>query len=183
MTVRLIATVVLRLPDLPVIVTVDVPAAAEGAAVSVRIALAGVDPALNKPVMPAGRPEMLTVTALAKPFCGVRVRVLLPVAPCGMLSAVGEADKMNVGCGVMVSAIVVLLVVLPELPITVTVEYPGAVLAAALNVRVVVRVADAALNVAVIPAGKPVTEKATVPLKLVCGVTVMVLVALPLRKC
>jgi hypothetical protein len=38
---------------------------------------------------------------------------------------------------------------------------------------------DAGLNAAVTPDGSPVVEKTTVPLKLPCGVTVMVLVPLP----
>jgi hypothetical protein len=162
-TVRLIATVVLRLPDLPVMVTVDVTATAEGATVSVRMALAGVVPALNEPATPAGRPEMLTVTAFEKPFCGVRESVLLPVAPCGMLSAVGEADKMNVGCGVMVSATVVLAIRTPEVPVMVTVAEDAAVLAA---VKVTVLwPAITGLKAAVTPAGSPDAASATVALK------------------
>ena len=77
-------------------------------------------------------------------------------------------------------AIVALLLVVPDVPVTVTVEVPGAVLAAAFRVSVVVCAAvDAGLNVAVTPAGRPVAENATVPLKLPCGVTLNVLVPLP----
>ena|ERR1700678_3121050 len=106
--------------------------------------------------------------------------VLAPLVPGLTLTLAGVAESVKLAGAATVSVIVVRLVALPELPVTVTVELPGAALAAALNVRVVVRVADAALNVAVMSAGKPVTEKATVELKLPCGATVMVLVALPL---
>jgi len=74
--------VFVRLPDLPVMVTVDVPAAAAAVAVSVRMAVAGVAPTAKDPATPLGRPEMLTATVFAKPFCGVKVRVLVPPAPC-----------------------------------------------------------------------------------------------------
>jgi hypothetical protein len=59
------------------------------------------------------------------------------------------------------------------------VELPSAAPAVALNVSVVVRVAAAGLKVAVTPEGRPETEKVTMPLKPVCGATVMVLTPLP----
>lgn len=163
-TVRLITAVWLKLPDLPVMVTVASPGAAEAAAVRVRIALAGVAPPLNEPVTPVGRPERLTVTEPAKPFCGVKVRVLAPVAPCATLSAVGEADKLNVGGGVMASAMVVLLVKAPDVPVIVTVAVAAAAVLAAVNVRVLCPPVTAPA-VAMTPAGKPETASATVPLK------------------
>lgn len=105
--------------------------------------------------------------------------VLAPLAPGMTLTLAGVAERVKLAGAGTVIVTVVLLVVLPEMPVTVTVEVPGAALAAALNVSAVVRAAEAALNVAVIPAGRPVTEKFTALLKLPCGVTVMVLVPLP----
>lgn len=154
----------LRLPDLPVMVTVDVPADAEGAAVSVRMALEGVEPALNEPVTPAGSPEMLTVTAPAKPFCGVRVSVLFPAEPYAMLSAVGEADNVNVGAGVIVSVTVVLVLRAPEVPVIVTVVVEAAAVLAATKVTVLLP-PIIGLSAAVTPAGSPDTASPTVALK------------------
>lgn len=277
-TVRLTVAVLLRLPDLPVMVTVDVPVAAEAVAARVRIAVAPFAPALNDPDTPAGNPDRVTVTVPVNPFCAVKVSVLLPAAPCAMLSEVGAADNVNAGGNVtviamlvlavrapevpvivtaavaaaaaldavkvtvpwpaeiapkvavtpagspeadnatvplkpfkaviatvlaplapgvkltlagvaervklggaaIVSEIVALLLTVPDVPVTVTVEVPSAVLAVAFRVSVVVCAAvDAGLNVAVTPAGRPVAENVTVPLKLPCGVTLNVLVPLP----
>ena len=158
----------LRLPDLPVMVTVAVPAAAEAVAANVRIALADVAPALNDPLTPVGRPMMLTVTVPAKPFCGVKVRVVVPVEPCATLSAVGDADNVNVGCGAMVSAIVVLLVRMPnappDVPVIVTVAVAAAVEAVAAKVSVLWPPMTA-LKVALTPKGSPEAASATGPLK------------------
>jgi hypothetical protein len=269
--------VLVKLPDLPVMVTVDVPIDAVDGISSVSVALEGVVPVLKDPTTPVDRPEIVTVTVLPKPFCGVKVRVLVAAAPRGTLRVLGEADNVNVGGKVTVSAtvvllvrapelpaivtvavaaaavlaavkvtvvwpplmapklamtpegnpeaasaiallkpfkavmamalvtvapalrltlagvaetvklagaatviaIVVLLVMVPDSPVTVTMEVPSAAPAAAFNVSVVLRVAAAGLKVAVTPVGRPLTEKVTVPLKPVCGATVMVLAALP----
>jgi len=70
---------------------------------------------------------------------------------------------MNVGCGVMVSATVVLAIRTPEVPVTVTVAEDAAVLAA---VKVTVLwPAITGLKAAVTPAGSPDAASATVALK------------------
>jgi hypothetical protein len=160
-------------------VTVAEDAAAVLAAVNVTVLW----PAIRGPkaaVTPAGSPDAANATVALKPFCAVIATVLAPLVPGLMLMFAGAAESVKLAGAATVSVIGVRLVALPELPVTVTIELPGAALAAALNVRVVLRVAGAGLNVAVMPAGKPVTEKATVELKLPCEVTVRVLMALPL---
>jgi hypothetical protein len=67
----------------------------------------------------------------------------------------------------------------PDHPMTVTVEDPSGAFAAALNVSVLACAVVTGLNAAVTPAGRPVTEKLTDPLKPPCGATVRVLAALP----
>ena len=67
-TVRAIVVVWLWLPDLPVMVTVDGPVAAEFVTDNVRMQVAGVAPALNDPTTPLGSPEKLNATVLVKPF-------------------------------------------------------------------------------------------------------------------
>ena len=106
-TVRLIVAIWVRLPDLPVRVTVDGPAAADDVTASVKATLAGVGPLPNEPCTPEGRPDMLTVTEPVNPFSGIKVRMLFPVAPCAMLSDVGEAVRVKVGPDAIVNAMVV----------------------------------------------------------------------------
>ena len=105
--------------------------------------------------------------------------VLAPFAPAARLKLAGVAESVKLGEAPTVIAIVVLLLIVPALPVIVTVEVPGAAFVEALNVSVVVRVAVAALNVAVTPVGRPAAEKVTVPLKPLRGVTVIALAPLP----
>ena len=114
--------------------------------------LVGDVPALNEPVTPAGRPATVNVTVLAKPFCGFKVKVLVPTAPWAMLRVAGEAESVNVGGADMVSAIVVLPVRVPDVPVIVTVETPVAIVPAAAKVTLRA-VALAEPKVAVTPAG------------------------------
>lgn len=132
----------------------------------VKRQVAGVAPTLNDPKTPLGRLEKLTVTMFVNPFCGVKVRVLLAVEPCGMLRAAGEADKVNVGGRVMVSAIAVLLVTLPDVPVMVTVAVEAAAVLVAEKVTALLWPAVTGPKVAVTPAGSPEAVSATAPLKL-----------------
>ena len=65
---------------------------------------------------------------------------------------------------------------LPDVPVIVTVAEPTVAVLDAVRVSVLLVVAVAGLNAAVIPAGRPLAERATDPAKLLSGVTVMVLV-------
>jgi hypothetical protein len=80
LTVKLTVVVWVKVPEVPVTVTVEVPVAAELLAVSfnalVVVALAG----LNAAVTPLGRPEAISATLPEKPFFGVTVIVLEPLA-------------------------------------------------------------------------------------------------------
>jgi hypothetical protein len=77
----LTVVVCVKLPDVPVIVTVTVPVVAVplAASVSVLVAVAGLG--LNDAVTPLGRPDADKLTLSLKPFCGVIVTVLVPLAP------------------------------------------------------------------------------------------------------
>ena len=163
---RLIAAVCTRAPDLPVIVTVDDVIAAAPETLNVRTQLAGVGPALNDPVTPAGTPDILSVTTLVKPFWAVRVKLLLADEPCGIFSKAGDADKAKLGLLVMVSAMVVLPMNMLEVPVTVTIALLATALFAAVNVKVLMRAALIGPNLALTPAGSPDTDKVTPELKL-----------------
>jgi hypothetical protein len=82
-----------KLPALPVMVTLTIPVAAVVVAVRVNVLVLGVAPGLNEAVTPAGRPEADRLTLLLKPFCGVTVIVLAPLAPSTMVKLFGDADS------------------------------------------------------------------------------------------
>jgi hypothetical protein len=76
--------VCVRVPDVPVMVTVIVPVVAVPLAVSVNVLLfvaEVVGLGLNAAVTPLGRPEADKLTLPLKPFCGVTVTVLCPLLP------------------------------------------------------------------------------------------------------
>lgn len=56
-------------PDVPVMVSVDVPIAAASVAVSVSVLLPVVDVGENAAVTPVGNPEMERFTLPLKPYC------------------------------------------------------------------------------------------------------------------
>jgi hypothetical protein len=129
---------------------------------------------------PLGRPEADKLTLPLKPFCGVTVIVLVPVAPCAIVRLLGAAEivKFGTGIGFTVREIVVAPDKLPEVPVMVTVTVPVADVPLAVSVNVLVLVALVGVKEADTPLGKPEADKLTLPLKPFCGVTVMVLVAL-----
>ena len=90
---RATVVVLVRLPEVPVIVTVAAPVVAELLAVSVRVlvlvALAG----LNEAVTPPGNPEVDRLTLLLNPSAGFTVIVGVPLAPCVTERLVGDADS------------------------------------------------------------------------------------------
>ena len=75
-TVNAMYAFAVRLPDVPVKVTVDVPAAADPLA-----AIVTTPPAPGVAVTPVGNPPIATDTVPAKPFCGVTVIVLVADPP------------------------------------------------------------------------------------------------------
>ena len=102
--------------------------------------------------------------------------MLVPVAPGTIFKAVGEAEMVNDGGRAMVSAMEVLLVSAPDVPVIVTVAAAAAAVPAAVKVTKLVRLGVIGPKVAVTPAGSPDAASATVALKPDCGVTAMVLV-------
>ena len=91
--------VCVRLPDLPVTVTVTVPVVAVLLAESVSLleVVAGLE--LKEAVVPLRMPEADKVTLELKPFEGVMVMVVVPLVPRAMLKLVGDADSLKFGGG------------------------------------------------------------------------------------
>ncbi len=77
MTVRPIVVVLLKLPDVPVSVTVAVPVVAVVLAVKVSVLVEVAGFGLKVAVTPLGRPVAVNITLPAKPFTGVIVTVLV----------------------------------------------------------------------------------------------------------
>ena len=93
-TVRLTVVVWVKLPDVPVIVTVEVPVAAVLLTASVRMDEA------NDAVTPEGRPDAVKVTVPLNPPTGATVMVDLPLEPCVTDTLPGDADKLKSGATV-----------------------------------------------------------------------------------
>ena len=87
----MMAVVLVKLPEVPVMVTGTVPMVAALLAVSVNVLVAVAGFGLNDAVTPLGRPDADRVTLPLKPFCGVTVIVLAPLLPCDMLRLLGDA--------------------------------------------------------------------------------------------
>jgi hypothetical protein len=96
-TVRLKVVVCVKLPDLPVIVTVAVPKAAVALAVRVKVLVEVVGFGLNPAVTPLGRPEAAKLTLPVKSFSGATVIVIVPLLPRMMVRALGDALRKKFG--------------------------------------------------------------------------------------
>lgn len=93
-TVNVIVVVALRLPEVPVMVMVDVPSFAVLLAVKLTTLVGNAGFGLKFAVTPFGKAEVVNVTLLSNPLVGVTVIVLVPVAPpLAMVTELGEAER------------------------------------------------------------------------------------------
>jgi len=168
-------------PEVPVIVTVNAPVVAVLLAVRVSMLEVVEAAGLKEAVTPLGSPVAVKATLPVNPPVSVTVTVSVPLAPCFTETVAGEEVRLKPATGkaLTVSAMVVLAVVVPEVPVTVTVTGPPAV-AVLLAVSVsTLEVADeVGLKDAVTPLGRPVATKDTAPVNPPASVTEMVSVAL-----
>ena len=97
-----------------------------------------------------------------------------------MLTEVGDAETLKAGDVVefTVSAIVVVAVKLPDVPVIVAVAEPVVAEMLAVSVSVLVLVVGFVLNDAVTPLGRPEAARVTLPVNPPTSVTVIVLVPL-----
>jgi hypothetical protein len=179
-TVRAIVVVAVRVPDVPVIVTIEVPAATVAGAVSVSTLVDVVGLGANTAVHPAGRPDAARVTAPVNPPVSVTVMVSVPLAPGASTRLVGEAESVKPGGGATVRLIGTAAVSVPLVPVIVTDDWPRVAVAEAVNVSFELGpVVDVGAKLAVTPDGRPLAVNATAPVKPPAGVIVTVLVPLP----
>jgi hypothetical protein len=176
------ATVVFAvvLPEVPVMVTVAAPTVAVLLAVSVSTLELVDDAGLNDAVTPLGNPLAVNDTLPANPPTSATVMLPVPLSPCATERDVGEGVSVKLGVteGLTVSAIDVVTVVLPEVPVIVTFAGPVVAVLLAVSVSALALVDDAGLKDAVTPLGNPVAANDTLPVNPPVSVTVMVSVAL-----
>jgi hypothetical protein len=161
-----------RLPEVPVKVTVGVAAAALAAAVSVVLcAVPGVKVSVaGFAVTPVGSPVIVTETVPLKEFNAVASRLTgEPVAPAAMVSDVGDtaSEKSGDGAAEIVSATVAEWLRVPEVPVNVTVALLAAAVEAAVSVTfcAVPGFNISVAGLAVTPVGSPLTATVTIPVK------------------
>jgi hypothetical protein len=181
--VRLTGVVWVRVPEVPVMVTVEVPGGEATSTVKSRTLVEVVLVGLNEAVTPVASPEALRLTLAEKPLTGFTVMVALRLEPCWMLNALGREESVKPGADppVIVRLTVVFVLRLPETPFTVIFAVPVAALLATLSVSVDEVVVVVGLKDAVTPVGSPEAPRLTLPEKPLMGFTVMV--ALPLEPC
>jgi hypothetical protein len=92
-TVRESVAVLVKLPEVPVMVTVTVPVAAVLPAASVNVLVLAVLLGLNDAATPLGRPDANKLTLPLKPFSELTVIMLVPLAPCAIVKAFGDAES------------------------------------------------------------------------------------------
>jgi len=171
-TVRAVVVVWLRVPLVPVTVTLVVPVVAVLEAVKVTVLVPVVEVGLKLAVTPEGKPLALRATLPVNPPEGVTVNVLVPVAPWVTVALVADREKSGVCATVTFRLTVVVWVSDPLVPVTVTVAAPVVAVLEAVKVTVLVPVVDAGLKLAVTPEGKPLALNATLPVNPPAGVTV-----------
>lgn len=101
LTVRLTMVVCVRLPEVPVTVTVTVPTVATLLAANVNVLFPVVGFGLNPADTPLGKAEVTARPTLPlNPFAGVTVIVVFPPAPpCTIINEFGEALRLKSGTG------------------------------------------------------------------------------------
>jgi len=171
-----------RIPEVPVTVTVTVPVAAVPLAPSVKMLLLVAGFGLNPAETPLGKTEVtVNPTLPLKPFSAFTVIVEVPpVPPCTIVKLLGDANRLKSGAGgaaLTVRETEVVCIRLPEVPVIVRETVPNTAVPLAMRESVLLPVAGFGENVAVTPLGKPaVTEKLTLPLKPFAGLILMVVV-------
>lgn len=182
LTVNAIVVDPARVPDVPLMVTVEVPSVAALLADSVSTLLPVVGFVPNEAVTPLGKPAAARVTLPVNPPTSVTMIVSVALLPCTTDNDVGEAASVKPGLffGLTARPKLVLAVCDPEVPVTVTVKAPVAAVLDAVSVNTLLLVAGLVPNEAVTPLGSPEAARVTAPVNPPASVTVIVSVAVPL---
>ena len=88
-----------KVPEVPVMVIVPLPVAAEELAVSISVLFEAVLAGLNDAVTPLGNPEAAKFTLPEKPRAGTTLIVIEPLSACCKVTAPGDDESVNDGGG------------------------------------------------------------------------------------
>jgi hypothetical protein len=177
-TVSAIVVDAVIVPEVPVIVTIELPAVAEALAANVTTLLPAAGLVANVAVTPLGKPDAAIVTAPAKPPASVTPIVSVIVEPRVTATEAADGARAKLPAPVIVTEIVVDAVSVPDVPVIVTIAVPAAAVLLAVSVSALPPVAGLVPNMAVTPAGNPDAARVTLPLN---GLTsAMLIVSVPL---
>lgn len=165
-------------PEVPVIVTVAAPVVAVLLAVRVRTLVPVVGLVPNAAVTPLGKPDAARVTLPVKPPTSVTVMVSVALLPRVTDRVVAEGASVKLAAGLTVSAMDVVAVKVPDVPVMVTVAAPVVAVLLAVRVSTLLPVVGLVPNAAVTPLGSPDAARITLPVKGLTSVTVIVSVPL-----
>jgi hypothetical protein len=168
------ATVLKSAPEVPVTVTVAVPAAAVLPAAKVTVRVPLVPAALKDAVTPVGNPEAARLTVPVKPLAGTTAITLLPGVPGLAVTLAGVAVRIKLGA-VTTRLTVVEAFRAPDVPAMVIVDVPATAVGPAVNVTVLLLVVLVGLNDAVTPVGSPVAARLTLAVNPFAGTTAITL--------
>ena len=141
---------------------------AELLAVSVSRVLPVVGFALQEAVTPLGSPDMARFTLPLNPFCETTEIVDVSEPPGTKVKASGASARVKVTAST-VKAMDAVAMMLPEVPVIVTVAGPGVAELLAVSVSKTVPVEGLGLKEAVTPLGRPDAVKLMLPLNPYCG--------------
>lgn len=179
-TVSAMVVVAVKAPEMPVIVIVEVPPVQPVVLLSVSVItlVPVVGLVLNAAVSPVGNPDAASVTLPVNPPKSVTVIVSMALLP-GVTDK-EDADGVSVKPALAgtVSAMVVVAVCVPDVPVMVTVAAPTVAVLLAVSVSTLVLAVGLVAKAAVTPAGRPVAVRVTEPVNGLTSVTVMVSVTL-----
>lgn len=168
-------------PSVPVIEIFVVPAGVLACAkkLTTLVPLALSEDGEKLALTPVGNPLALRDTLPVSPPTNVIVIVLVGFEFGGTETAAGDTEMVKSGSAVTFRVSVVLLMVVPLVPVTVTVAVPTVAVDAAVNVSVlpVEPVTEVGLKLAVTPAGRPLIVKSTAAAKPLTSEIVTLVVA------
>lgn len=161
LTVSAMVVEAVSVPEVPVMVIVAVPVAAELDAVSVSTLEPVVGFVPKTAVTPLGRPLAARVTLPVNPFAPVIVMVSAVLLPCVIETVDADGAIVKLGAMLTVSPMDVEAVSAPEVPVMVTVVVPVAAVLAAVRVSMLEPVVGLVAKSAVTPLGRPLAASVT----------------------
>lgn len=162
-TVKTAVVVSFSDPEMPVMVRLYCPGTALVLAVRVSVLDSVVGLGEKDAVTPLGSPETESVTLPAKPFCELMFTYAVPEPP-GTTLGLSYSERVKLGAAT-VAVKVLLALIVPDVPVTVTLYCPTAAVLLAVNVSTLDPAVGLGLHDAVTPLGRPETERFTLPVK------------------